>query len=71
MSMVTCERCDCAIDSDDDPGCFIENPYNSRDTRILCENCRECEWDRYQESLTEGGGGPSLREQQIEAMKLK
>lgn len=71
MSVVTCDHCDTYIDSDDDPDCFIENPYDSKDTTILCEPCRERAWDREQERLMETGGGPSLLEQQIEAMKLK
>jgi hypothetical protein len=71
MSMVTCDHCDAYIDSDFDPDCFIENPYDSKDTTILCEPCRERAYDRYQESLMEGGGGPTLLEQQIAAMVLK
>ena len=71
MSMCVCERCDRYIDSDDDPDCFIENPYDSKDTTILCEPCREKAYDRYQEDLMETGGGPSLLEQQREARKLK
>lgn len=70
MSMVTCEHCDQPINSDDDPGCFCDNPYNSRDTTIVCENCRERAYDRHQESLMEGGG-PSLIEQQREAFNVK
>jgi len=31
----------------------------------------ERNYDRQQERLMEGGGGPTLREQQIAAMKLK
>jgi len=40
-----------------------------------CEDCitneNEVAWDRYQESLMEGGGPPSLKEQMAEARKLK
>lgn len=71
MSMVICEHCDSPIDSDDDPGCFCDNPYDSRDTTIVCENCRERAYDRHQKSLREGGGYPGLRDQQIAAMKFK
>lgn len=71
MSIVICDRCDCWVDSDDDPECFIENPYDSRDTTILCEPCRERAWEQQQETLMETGGGPSLIEQQREALKFK
>lgn len=71
MSMVNCEHCDCAINRDDDPGCFCDNPYDSRDTTIVCENCRERAYEQQQERLMEDGPGPSLLQQQIEAMKFK
>lgn len=71
MSLIPCQRCDVFIDTDDDPGAFIENPYNSKDVEIVCEACRERAWDRQQEHLAETGGGPSLIEQQREAWKLK
>lgn len=71
MSMVTCDHCDQPIDSDDDPGCFCDNPYNSRDTTIVCENCRERAYDREQERLMEDGPGPTLLEQQQAAWRLK
>lgn len=71
MSIVICDHCDRAIDSDFDCDCFIENPYDSKDTTVLCENCRERAWDRQQESLMENGPGPSLLDQQREAMKFK
>ncbi len=71
MSIVICDRCDCWIDSDDDGDCFIENPYNAKDTTVLCEPCRERAWDRQQEDLMEGGGGPSLLEQQQDAYRIK
>lgn len=71
MSICVCDRCNSYIDSDKDPHCFCENPYDSRDTTIVCENCREQDYDRHQESLMENGPGPSLREQQVEAMKFK
>ena len=57
MSVVTCQCCDQFIDSDDDPDCFCEAPnYISADfrknygTRILCEPCRESEWEQQQEN---------------------
>ena len=71
MSIIVCDRCNAYIDSDDDPDCFIENPYDSKDTTILCEPCREAAWDRQQETLMETGGGPSLIEQQRAAWRLK
>lgn len=71
MSMVICEHCDRAIDSDDDPGCFIDNPYDSRDTTIVCEPCRESAYERQQERLMEDGPGPSLLQQQQAAWRLK
>lgn len=71
MSMVNCDCCDRYIDSDDDGDCFIENPYDSKDTRIMCEPCRERAYDQQQESLMEGGGGPSLLEQQQAAYRQK
>ncbi|MGE0023964.1 MAG: hypothetical protein AB7S70_10080 [Hyphomicrobium sp.] len=73
MSMVTCEDCDAPIDSDDDPGCFVEtgNMRRLHETTILCENCREKRWERNEQRLMQDGSGPSLLEQQAEAMKLK
>lgn len=71
MSMVLCEHCEAGIDSDDDPHCFIDNPYDSRDTTILCESCRERAYDRANEDAMAGDGPPSLIEQQREAYKLK
>lgn len=71
MSVVICERCDRPIVTEDDPYCFIQNPYDSQDRRIVCEPCREGDWDRHNESLMENGPGPSLLDQQREAMKLK
>ncbi len=71
MSIVTCDHCDAYIDSDFDCDCFIENPYDSKDTTILCERCRERAYDREQERLMEDGPGPSLLEQQQAAWRLK
>jgi hypothetical protein len=67
---VLCERCDGAIDSDDDPGCFCSDPWGGNE-QIICEPCRERAYDAHQESLMEGGGGPSLLEQQQAAYKIK
>ena len=59
MSFLFCERCDAPIDSDDDPGCIIDPPactpldLVARLTRVLCESCRETEWDRAQERAAE------------------
>lgn len=71
MSVVVCDHCERYIDSDDDGDCFIDNPYNSKDTTILCEHCRERAYEAQQERLMEDGPGPSLLEQQRDAMKLK
>lgn len=71
MSALVCEHCERLIDLNTDPHCVCENPYDSRDITIVCENCREAAYDRQQERLMEGGGGPSLLEQQRAAMKFK
>jgi hypothetical protein len=71
MSMIECDRCGIIIDSDEDPGCFLDNPYDSRDTTVVCLACREREYDEHQEKLMQDGPGPSLLEQQREAMKYK
>jgi hypothetical protein len=36
-----------------------------------CENCNERAYERQQEALMETGGYPTLRDQQIAAMKFK
>jgi hypothetical protein len=69
MSVVICEHCERLIDSDDDLHCFVDQPDGS--TEIICGNCQEKAYDRHQENLMEGGGGPTLQEQQAAAMKLK
>jgi hypothetical protein len=73
MSMVICEDCERFIDSDEDADCFVEtgNMRRLHETTVLCENCRERRWDDQQERLMEEGPGPSLLDQQIEAMKFK
>lgn len=71
MSIVICEHCDRPVDSDYDMDCFCENPYDSRDVTVICEGCRERAWDRHQEDLMEGGGGPSLQQQAQDAYKIK
>lgn len=73
MSMMICEDCDRAIDSDDDPECFVEvgNMRRLHAEIILCENCRERRWDRDQERLMEDGPGPSLLDQQSAALPFK
>lgn len=71
MSIVVCDHCERYIDSDFDCDCFIENPYDSRDVTTLCENCRERAYEEQQERLMEDGPGPSLLDQQREAMKFK
>lgn len=59
MSMIGCDNCDQMIDSDDDPACFVEAPACApHDMRkileqVLCENCREREWERQQERAAE------------------
>jgi hypothetical protein len=39
MSMIICQGCDRLIDSDDDPGCFLD--VGSNQIKVLCESCRE------------------------------
>jgi hypothetical protein len=69
MSMVTCEHCDRFIDSDDEPGCFVDHPDGS--TLTICENCQERIYNQQQEALMEDFGPPSLIEQQQAAYKIK
>lgn len=68
MSMILCEKCDCPIDSDDDPGCFTE--YDE----VHCESCRdnaaEAAWDRHNESLM-CGDTPTFRETYLAAWEEK
>lgn len=68
MSICVCDHCDSYIDSDKDQYCFCDDPSGET---ILCENCRERAYDRQQEALMESGGGPTLLEQQIAAMRFK
>lgn len=74
MSIVICDTCERQVDSDKDLYCFMEDPFHSTKgsyEEVMCENCREAAYDRQQESLMEGGGGPSLIEQQQAAYKIK
>jgi predicted nucleic acid-binding Zn ribbon protein len=48
-----------------------EDRFCSEDCKTDYENANERAYDRQQERLMEGGGGPALREQQIAAMRLK
>ena len=42
MSMTYCGDCGVPINSDDDPGCFIDDdPYYEVAYKVLCETCRE------------------------------
>lgn len=70
MSICVCERCDGYIDSDKDPYCFCTDPWGGNEETV-CENCREQAYDQHQQSLMEHGPGPSLRDQQIAAMRFK
>lgn len=49
--------------------------YRGHLDEYWCESCIENEaeaaWDRHQQNLMEGGGGPTLQEQMAEARKLK
>ena len=71
MSMICCEKCDCFIDSDDDPDCFTDTD------EVLCDNCRqnraEAAWERFCEDFHDGGNTSfkTLQQQQIEARRLK
>lgn len=71
MSICICDHCESWIDSDNDPHCFIENPYDAKDVTTLCGPCREAAYERQQERLMEDGPGPSLLEQQAAAMRFK
>lgn len=66
MSIFSCEHCDQDFDS-------AKQSYSvtGSDDTVLCENCAESAWDRQQERLMEGGGGPSLIEQQRAAYNIK
>jgi hypothetical protein len=66
MSLLTCESCDAPVNTDNDPGAICEF-----DGTVHCEDCRERAYDRHQEWLMETGGGPTLQEQQIAAMRFK
>lgn len=64
MQTYFCDSCDATCDPAKDPHCLDSST-------TLCENCREAAYDRQQQRLMEGGGGPSLIEQQREAYKIK
>lgn len=54
--------------------CDQEMPFNEVhliDGELTCLNCQERAYDRHQERLMEGGGGPSLLEQQRAAYNIK
>lgn len=55
MSCIHCDDCCRLIDSDDDPDCFVEagNPLGLPLERVLCERCREREWDRQEQQKME------------------
>jgi hypothetical protein len=68
MTTYFCDGCDATCDPEKDPHCF----HRAGDCDVtLCENCREAAYDRQQGRLMENGPGPSLRDQQISAMKFK
>ena len=72
MSMVICEDCDAAIDSDHDAECFVEtgNMRRLHQTTVLCENCRERRWDRQQEDMSSEPPA-SVQEQYVNAWHEK
>lgn len=70
MTLHLCEHCEAQVDSKADPHCVCTDPWG-RNPTIVCENCRERAYDAHQQSLMEGGGGPSLLEQQREAYRIK
>lgn len=55
MSCIHCDECCRLIDSDYDPDCFVDRdaPLHLPVERVLCERCREREWDRQQERMME------------------
>lgn len=56
----TCGKLTWGCDDYDEPLCMS-----------CTENLDEAAYERQQERLMEDGGGPTLQEQQIEAMKIK
>ncbi len=62
-----CEHCSAGMSG---PGIYMEDL-----DEYWCDNCadnyHEAAYDRHQESLMENGPGPSLRDQQEAARKLK
>jgi hypothetical protein len=68
--ILECEYCCEAVDPERDPYSICTDPWGGN-AQVICENCREREYDRHQEHLMECGPGPTLREQQIAAMRFK
>ena len=69
MTTLTCEHCESEIDVAADPGCVVYDPSGATD--VMCENCRERAYDRWQEDAMAGDGPPSLVEQQRQAYRIK
>lgn len=65
-----CEYCCESVDTERDPYAICTDPWGDN-MQVICETCRERAYDRHQESLMESGPGPSLRDQQIAAMRFK
>lgn len=67
-TVAICERCEQE---------FVTNQYSlctdpwGGHAELVCDACQERAYDRHQESLMEGGGGPTLLEQQRAARRLK
>ena len=70
MAMTECQYCCEAVDTERDPHAICTDPWGGN-MQVICENCRERAYDAHQQSLMEHGPGPSLREQQIQAMRFK
>ena len=70
VTLLECERCLEPVDTERDPYAICTDPWGGN-MEVVCEVCRERAYDCHQESLMEGGGYPSLRDQQIAAMKFK
>lgn len=69
MTTLTCDHCDSEIDIATDKNCVVYDP--SGITAVICENCRMCAWERWQDSITDGDNVPSIVEQQRKAYRIK
>jgi hypothetical protein len=66
MPTLTCEHCEADIIVSDDPRCIQQGGMD-----VICEACRECAYDRWQESALAGEGPPSVTARHREAYRIK